>query len=1098
MKDVSIEQFCDEGFKLECFRNLIYKSFGAELKKIESGFESLNSLGYKKISSYHKICEKIPLDIGSLAVFAFEVSSISAKVGLHTELKRFITEYADGASSALACFYDPRDPKHFRLSLLNFELKDGKLINNNLKRQSFMLGTGLKNKTAILRLNDLKKDKIKEIQTLKEIFSVEAVTKEFFQEISSYFLKFTKEISFPVSLKEEEKRQFALRLIARILFCKFLEKKEVIPKKIFCSKDFSLSKDYYHEVLEPLFFLTLNTKQKARDYGLLQEEIHALLEPIPYLNGGLFQPHEQDYFSIKNPMAYINTLKVPTGALQDFLQMLERFHFTIDESTPIDQEVGLDPEMLGMVFENLLSVLYGNDQKYLENLEKSLQEDSKKNKRKETGSYYTPREIVSYMVKNSILGYLKTQTKIEECRLKTLIFDKESKDESQDLFSYEEKLDILKALQTFKVLDPACGSGAFPMGMLQEICEILEILDPKAKAFMSLQNEEFKKENQGKTPSYLRKLSVLRNNIYGIDIQPIATEIARLRCFLSLICDEDKDHISPLPNLEFKFVTANSLIPAPEKALEYDGYQKDIQRLEEIRKSFFQSSSADEKERLKEDFKECRKHILGESLYENIASWDPFDHKSIAEFFDGGYMFGVKSFDCVIGNPPYIKEADNKKLFEKTKTLRTYQGKMDIWYHFVGRGFDILKNKGILTFIATNNWTTNTGAKKLRNIILQESQIINLLDFGAYMCFDSASIQTMVMEFQKLDSVPSSYEIRYARIDAKKPTDEHRDAILAHQNFDDITYLTPTISPQSLFNQPLSFADSKQERVLEKILAGGSIFLEEGEVWQGLVHPQPYLNKNMLAKLQLMDKNCNLQVGDGIFNLSSKEIKALGLTKNEKNLLKPYYEANKLLKYYGEQATDIYVIYTEAKFNKADSMNKYPNLKNHLDRFQNVITSCNKPYGLHRARKQSIFEGEKILSRVKCIDCPIFTYVDFDCYVGLNFNIIKTNRIDIKLLTGILNSKLIAFWLRHKGKMQGNHYQVNQEPLLNIPIVKSDSKNKKLTDEVISLVERILESKAKDPKADTTKLESKIDSLVYRLYDLSEEEIGIIEGRIEN
>lgn len=555
-------------------------------------------------------------------------------------------------------------------------------------------------------------------------------------------MKFAQEISFPVSLEEEEKRQFALRLIARILFCKFLEKKGVISEEIF-SPD--LSKDYYHEILEPLFFLTLNTKQEERGYGLLQEEICTLLEPIPYLNGGLFQPHEQDYFDLKNPTAYINTLNVPTQTLKDFLKMLEEFHFTIDESTPIDQEVGLDLEMLGMVFENLLAVIYGDDQKFLKDLEKSLQENSKKkNQRKETGSYYTPREIVSYMVKNSILSYLKTQTTIKEDRLKKLIFDKEINTSD---FSDEEKLDTLKALQSFKVLDPACGSGAFPMGMLQEICEILEILDPEAKDFVSLQNEEFKKENEGKSPQYLHKLSILRNNIYGIDIQPITTEIARLRCFLSLVCDEDKNHISPLPNLEFKFVTANALIPAPEKALEYDGYQQDMKRLEEIRKGFFQNNSTEEKERLKEEFQTHRRRISRDlQLSESIASWDPFDHRSIAEFFDGGYMFGVKSFDCVIGNPPYIRQERIKDLKPiLSKHYKVYDGKGDIYTYFFELGHRLLKPQGILSLITSNKWARAGYGKPLRKLIIEEMILQSYVDFNGVKVFDSAIVDTSIV-----------------------------------------------------------------------------------------------------------------------------------------------------------------------------------------------------------------------------------------------------------------------------------------------------------------------------------------------------------------
>ena len=473
--------------------------------------------------------------------------------------------------------------------------------------------------------------------------------------------------------------------------------------------------------------------------------------------------------------------------------------------------------------------------------------------------------------------------------------------------------------------------------------------------------------------------------------------------------------------------------------------------------------------------------------YEGALEWR-FEFPEVLDS-EGDFM----GFDLIIGNPPYIKEADNKRLFENTKKLRTYQGKMDIWYHFVGKGFDLVKNQGIATFIATNNWTTNAGAQRLRNVILNESQILNLVDFGSYMCFDSASIQTMIMEFRKSNAIPKSYTINYAKIESKKPTDEHRKAVLKREIFDDNIYLTPTITPKKLLDKTLSFVDSDKDLVLNKIIKSGKFYLQKNEVWQGLVHPQPTLDKAIVENLK--EQNQIYSVGDGVFNLNIDEIKGLALSKKEKDLLKPYYESNHLLKYYGIKQTNIYVIYTDSSFKKPNSMDKYPNLKSHLDKFQSIITSDNKPYGLHRARKQNIFEGNKILSRVKCVDCPIFTYVDFDCYVGLNFNIIKTSRIDMKYLVGILNSKLVAFWLKHKGKMQGNNYQINQEPLLNIPIVKPNAKNKKIADEIVNLVDKILELKAQDSSANTAPLESQIDKIVFELYALTKDEIKIIESK---
>ncbi|EGD3164485.1 class I SAM-dependent DNA methyltransferase, partial [Campylobacter coli] len=189
-------------------------------------------------------------------------------------------------------------------------------------------------------------------------------------------------------------------------------------------------------------------------------------------------------------------------------------------------------------------------------------------------------------------------------------------------------------------------------------------------------------------------------------------------------------------------------------------------------------------------------------------------------------------------------------------------------------------------------------------------------------------------------------------------------------------------------------------------------------------------------------------------------------------------------------------IYTNSSFKNPNSMDDYPNLKKHLDKFQNVITSDNKPYGLHRARDEKFFTGSpRIVALRKCVGEPKFSYVDFDCYVSATFYVIKTQRINVKYLTAILNSKLIAFWLKHKGKMQGNNYQIDKEPLLNIPIVTINSKNQKIADELINLVDEILKAKEQDKNANTQELENKINSLVYKLYNLTEDEIKIIEGK---
>ncbi|EAK0493991.1 class I SAM-dependent DNA methyltransferase [Campylobacter lari] len=488
----------------------------------------------------------------------------------------------------------------------------------------------------------------------------------------------------------------------------------------------------------------------------------------------------------------------------------------------------------------------------------------------------------------------------------------------------------------------------------------------------------------------------------------------------------------------------------------------------------------------KKEFKKLKK--LYESIFD-LESANPFEWRfEFSEVLDEGGNF--QGFDLIIGNPPYIKENDNKEIFANTKNLRTYQGKMDIWYHFVGRGLDVLKENGILSFIATNNWTTNSGAKKLRNVILEECQILNLVDFSSFMVFDSASIQTMIMQFQKTKP-PKNYEFNFAKLTAQSPSYEDVLDILENTKSPNNEILNINFKPKNFIDKTLNFIKNDYEEIFEKIQKYGKFYLDDKEVAQGIVYPQENVNKK---SLEILGKN--FYIGQGIQKLTDGEVEKLNLLKNEKNLLKPIFESNSVEKYYTKKDNDFWVIYTNSSFKNPNSMDNYPNLKKHLDKFKKVITSDNKPYGLHRARDEKFFTGSpRIVALRKCVNEPKFSYVDFDCYVSATFYVIKTQRIDTKYLVAILNSKLMMFWLKHKGKMQGNNYQIDKEPLLNIPIVDINSKNEKLANELISLVDEILKAKEQDKKADTKTQEDKINSIVYKIYNLTEEEIKIIENK---
>ncbi|EAI7764080.1 class I SAM-dependent DNA methyltransferase [Campylobacter coli] len=558
----------------------------------------------------------------------------------------------------------------------------------------------------------------------------------------------------------------------------------------------------------------------------------------------------------------------------------------------------------------------------------------------------------------------------------------------------------------------------------------------------------------------------------------IAKEIKNLQESFKNFCLKDKF------NKEIKQLTNG----ANEYSKKYGDFLADEHHDEKF-KSFFSKNmfefSFDEKVAIKE-FANLKKEY--DNIF-NLESNHPFEWRfEFPEILDDDGNF--KGFDLIIGNPPYIKEAENKELFTNTKKLRTYQGKMDIWYHFVGRGFDILKNNGYLAFIATNNWVTNSGAKKLRNIVLEESQILSLVDFSSFMVFDSASIQTMIMSFQKTKP-PKNYEFHFAKITTQTPIYEDALSLLKNEKTQNNEILSINLTPKKFIDKTLNFTKSDYEELFNKIQKYGKFYLEEKEVANG-IHPHYDFINNRINS----NHNFAFKIGQGIFGLSEEEKEKLKLTKLENNLVKPYYDTQNFLKFFFKKNNHQWLIYTNSSFKNPNSMDDYPNLKKHLDKFQNVITSDNKPYGLHRARDEKFFTGSpRIVALRKCVGEPKFSYVDFDCYVSATFYVIKTQRINVKYLTAILNSKLIAFWLKHKGKMQGNNYQIDKEPLLNIPIVTINSKNQKIADELINLVDEILKAKEQDKNANTSPLEEKINNMVYKIYNLTEEEIKTIEGK---
>ncbi|EIZ3754026.1 class I SAM-dependent DNA methyltransferase, partial [Campylobacter coli] len=442
------------------------------------------------------------------------------------------------------------------------------------------------------------------------------------------------------------------------------------------------------------------------------------------------------------------------------------------------------------------------------------------------------------------------------------------------------------------------------------------------------------KERMGK---YKRIVKDYKEGFYT-DKNLIAKEIKNLQESFKNFCLKDKF------NKEIKQLTNG----ANEYSKKYGDFLADEHHDEKF-KSFFSKNmfefSFDEKEATKE-FANLKKEY--DNIF-NLESNHPFEWRfEFPEILDDDGNF--KGFDLIIGNPPYIKENDNKDLFTNTKKLRTYQGKMDIWYHFVGRGFDILKNNGYLAFIATNNWVTNSGAKKLRNIVLEESQILSLVDFSSFMVFDSASIQTMIMQFQKIKP-PKNYEFHFAKITTQTPIYEDVINLLKNEKTQNNEILSINLTPKKFIDKTLNFTKSDYEELFNKIQKYGKFYLEESEVAQGIV---PAIDEAFVIK----DKNV--------------------FSKNEQCFIKEYYTG--LSGKFYSSFTDKYLIYLSNK-NYSGNLDDLPNLKQHFQKYKEILKESkikyktpNKPYFyLHREREEKFFKKgeEKIISQVRCIE-PIF------------------------------------------------------------------------------------------------------------------------------
>ena len=998
-------------------------------------------------------------DYFRIGLFQYRIrqgSVANKRVGLRNLVKPFLRYEFDAA----LVVFDSGD--HWRFSFISNIKGEA----TSPKRYTYVFGNDeLLYKTPIERFHYLQKKGIS-FENLKAAFSVEALSDEFFNKYREQYADFIQYVTgkrfVKVGSKWEEKklsnsnpalmqafghdekkiRDYIKKMMGRITFLHFLQRKGWMCGDLnYMQNLFERSwykNDYLDSVLEPLFFGILNTKPAERealftDYGwdkdLLEE-----WKDIPYLNGGLFERDEEDEPESVFPAEYFQRL----------FQFFSEYNFTIDENDPNDAEVGVDPEMLGKIFENLL-------------------EDNK-----DKGAFYTPKEIVRYMCQESLIAYLDTNTSIASEKIrKFVLFPEEGVLDIPE----NKKAKLLSALEEVKICDPAIGSGAFPMGLLNELLHCREVLSGE-----HIHRAEIKK-------------SIIQNNIYGVDIEKGAVDIARLRFWLSIVVDEDTP--SPLPNLDYKIMQGNSLIESYQgvdlseltykreskkdrgEVMLFDDEKNRLQKtVSQLLSSYYSCSEHERKLRLRKQISDTINQQL-EAQFVNssiLTKLKDIDLAGNSQFFLWHTWFsdvfnrkdGKSGFDIVIGNPPYIKELGNEKVF--TPVMNTifgkkyHAGKMDYWYYFLHRAIEIVNESGIISFITSRYWINSAGAKKIIKHVSEETSFINIVDIGKLKVFDNVVGYHMISILTKNMNQDAC---QYIAISDDVSNIER--GIYTSQRI---------IKKKELFFNNEIVLENRAKTNTKKIL--GDIC----NVSQGIVEASDKISSKMYKR----NPDPNHYVGEGIFVLSIEEYDNLNLSAEEKDIMVLFEDNGCLSRYSIDYDKTRRLIYADSvnRYKIATDV-KYVNLKKHLDYMADYITSTYKPYGLHRARKYDDFIQPKLIGP-SMFSQPSYSYDNKNLFVGMSYNIITSKEeTNLLFILGIINSKYAQDWFYSNAKHRGVGVDVGVDKLRTFPIPDATTSQRQ---QIIDLVNDVLIKKKQDSHVDTSVEENSIDKLVYELYGI--------------
>lgn len=961
-------------------------------------------------------------------------SVLRRKVGLRNLIRPYL---GYGFDAALAVF---NDGTNWRLSLI-CDLKEDA---TSTKRFTYVFGDEKAfYKTPILRFESLR-TKANEFLEIKKAFSVEALSDDFFDEYRKQYAEFVKfltgkeyvkkgnkwveqktgepDAQYFTSFKEDDKlvRDYIKKMMGRIVFLYFLQSKGWLAGNLHYMHDLfydasdEVKENFLDKVLEPMFFGLLNTKPEDRSSAPLVNGVGVKYIPnadkIPYLNGGLFQQEKIDE---------VDSV-FPAGMFQSLFDFFDSYNFTIDENDPNDAEVGVDPEMLGKIFENLL-------------------EDNK-----DKGAFYTPKEIVRYMCQESLTAYL--QTGIEDAEVKEHIANFVKTNDVEELggASSELAMSIDRKLIDVKICDPAIGSGAFPMGLLRELYACRKSI------------EIFEEDNAADI-----KRHIIQNNIYGVDIEKGAVDIARLRFWLALIIDEKEP--MPLPNLDFKIMQGNSLLES-YKGVDLDvtskklktgkdtkktrgvlslGFEEtDVQKtIQDLVKSYFSITDhtlrAQRRQQIdkyvKDYIKICAEgnHEVQDAVDELEIPNDQFFlwHTYFADVFEQG------GFDIVIGNPPYgvsIKDDYRKAVVASWGNVPDYE----IYYYFIVLAAPLLKEKGIMSYIIPNTFLFNTFAKHFREMLVEKWNVLEILDCTKFPIFESAVVRNAINLFQK-DSEGSKQ--------------------VGYRNTANVTSFSDLLEREREF------------MTVESLLA-------MNQNW-GLAF---YLGANDIKVIN--------QISSSIDSICNHYDVSQGYI--------PYRKSD-LIKIYGKEEGERIV--KERLWHSLQPLdNTYIQeiYGRDITKYSYHSTGEYVKYGKHLACYVDLkfFNSSRLLVR-EITNPQIIACLLDELFVNdpqLISVIVRDERYSLEFLWGILNSKLATYYhFHHSPKAtKGAFPKILVQDIKGFPLpIASNEQISSLG----KVSKKVLTKKKSNLSTDTSALENQIDFLVYHLYGLTYDEVLIVD-----